>query len=98
MDIIKEFLEAAESDNLTLNLTEAAVSKWREDLAKVLNEGATREAKTEFYNTYVGFARKCAELGQLGGVSGYGGIADYRKLQIKDLCRGVDFNFPYGWK
>lgn len=98
MDVIKEFLEAAESGNLTLSLTQNAVSKWREDLAKVFNEASTQEAKTEFYNTYIDFARKCEELGQLGGVSGYGGIKDYEKLRIKDYCRAVDYNFPYGWK
>ena len=51
-----------------------------------------------FYIVYKQFADKCQEiLNSHKSISGYGGLADYEKLRIRDFCRAVDYNFPYGW-
>lgn len=94
MDIIRHFLEAAKTNNLTYELARTAVQKFREDRAAV---GDTREERREFYQKYYEFAKTCESAGAIGGVSGYG-RGDFVKLKIKDLCRLVDYNFPYGWK
>lgn len=95
MDVIKHFIEAAKTNNLTYELARTAVQKFREDRAAV---GDTREEHRAFYQKYYEFAKTCESVGALGGVSGYGGIKDYEKLRIKDICRCVDYHFPYGWK
>ena len=94
MDIINRFLEAAKTDSLTWELANEAVQKFREDLMTV---GNTREERRAFYQKYYEFAKTCESVGALGGVSGYG-RNDFVKLRIKDLCRLVDYNFPYGWR
>ena len=97
MDVIKNFLEAAKKGELDYRLTLAAVSKYQEDRTTRFWDSPD-ETRKQFYKDYVEFARQCKELGQLGGVSGYGGIKDYEKIRIKEMCRGVDYTFPYGWK
>ena len=94
MDIINRFLEAARTDSLTWELTQEAVQKFQEDLNAV---GEDRQERRAFYQKYYEFAKTCESVGTLGGVSGYGRY-DFIKLKIKDLCRLVDYNFPYGWK
>lgn len=94
MDIINRFLEASKTDSLTLEIARTAVQKFREDRAAV---GDTEAEHRAFYQKYYEFAKACESLGALGGVSGYG-RGDFVKLKIKDLCRLVDYNFPYGWK
>lgn len=94
MDIINRFLEAAKTDSLTWELTQEAVQKFQEDLNAVGENGIARR---EFYQKYYEFAKTCESVGALGGVSGYG-RHDFVKLRIKDLCRLVDYNFPYGWR
>jgi hypothetical protein len=52
-----------------------------------------------FYSTYKPFVDKCNEiLKDKRSISGYGGLKDYGKLKVVDLCRDVDYKFPYGWK
>ena len=97
MGVINEFIEAAKKDELTYKITLAAVSKYQQDRATRFWDSPD-ETRRQFYKDYVEFARQCKELGQLGGVSGYGGIKDYEKIRIKEMCRGVDYTFPYGWK
>lgn len=94
MDIITRFLEAAKTDSLTWELTNKAVQIFQEDLNRV---GDTEAEHRAFYQKYYEFAKTCEAEGALGGVSGYG-RGDFVKLRIKDLCRLVDYNFPYGWK
>jgi hypothetical protein len=94
MDIINRFLEAAKTDSLTWELTQEAVQKFQKDLLAV---GDTEVERRAFYQEYYEFAKTCGSKGALGGVSGYG-RGDFVKLRIKDLCRLVDYNFPYGWK
>lgn len=94
MDIINRFLEAAKSGSLTWELANEAVQKFQEDRAAV---GDTEAERRAFYQKYYEFAKTCESEGELGGVSGYG-RHDFVKLRIKDLCRLVDYNFPYGWK
>lgn len=94
MDIIQRFLEAAKTDSITWELANEAVQKFQEDLTAV---GETESERRAFYQKYYEFAKTCASKGTLGGVSGYG-RGDFVKLKIKDLCRLVDYNFPYGWK
>ena len=94
MDVIKHFIEASKTDSLTYELARTAVQKFQEDRAAV---GDTSEGHRAFYQKYYEFAKTCESIGTLGGVSGYG-RGDFVKLKIKDLCRLVDYNFPYGWK
>lgn len=94
MDIIRHFLEAAKTDSLTLEIASTAVQKFREDRAAV---GDTEAEHRAFYQKYYEFAKTCESVGAIGGVSGYG-RGYFVKLKIKDLCRLVDYNFPYGWK
>lgn len=94
MDIINRFLEAVKTDSLTWELANEAVQQFQEDLTAV---GETEAERRAFYQKYHEFATTCESLGYLGGVSGYGS-GDFAKLKIKDLCRLVDYNFPYGWK
>lgn len=94
MDIINRFLEAVKTDSLTWELTQEAVQKFREDRAAV---GDTEAEHRAFYQKYYEFAKTCESVGAIGGVSGYG-RGDFVKLKIKDLCRLVDYNFPYGWE
>lgn len=54
--------------------------------------------KGRFYTKYVKFAQKCREMEKDLSISGYGGASDIIKIKIRDICRGVDYNFPYGWK
>ena len=54
--------------------------------------------KGRFYSKYVKFAQKCREMEKELSISGYGGASDIIKIKIRDICRGVDYNFPYGWK
>jgi len=94
MDIINHFLEAAKTNNLTYELAHTAVQKFQEDLNRV---GGAEAEHRAFYQKYYEFAKACEAEGALGGVSGYG-RGDFAKLRIKDLCRLVDYNFPYGWR
>lgn len=79
---------------MTLELTNEAVQKFQEDLNVV---GDTEAEHRAFYQKYHEFAETCESKGAFGGVSGYG-RGDFAKLRIKDLCRLVDYNFPYGWE
>jgi len=54
--------------------------------------------KGRFYTKYNRFAEKCKEIDQGLSISGYGGASDLIKIKIREICRGVDYNFPYGWK
>ena len=94
MDIINRFLKAAKSGSLTWELANEAVQKFQEDLTAV---GDTEAERRAFYQKYYEFATICESLGYLGGVSGYG-RGDFVKLRIRDLCRLVEYNFPYGWR
>lgn len=54
--------------------------------------------KGRFYTKYKRFVEKCKEIDQDLSISGYGGAGDIIKIKIRDICRGLDYNFPYGWK
>ena len=52
-----------------------------------------------FYSVYKPFVDKCNELlNDKRSIGGYGGLKDYSKLKVRDLCKDVDYKFPYGWK
>ena len=55
------------------------------------------DMKKDFYNKYIDFARRCKELSSIKGITGYG-LNDASKLKLMEICREVDYNFPYGWK
>ena len=96
MGVIQSFMESAKANELTYTLAKEALDEFREDYTETVNKG-NLDARREFYNRYIEFAKTCQSLSTLGGVSGYG-INDYEKLRIKDICRCVDYYFPYGWK
>lgn len=53
--------------------------------------------KRNFYKKYIDFVKKCKEMSSIKGITGYG-KADPIRIKIMQLCRAVDYNFPYGWK
>lgn len=53
--------------------------------------------KRDFYQKYIDFARKCKSMSSIAGITGYG-KSDPVRIKIMELCRAVDYNFPYGWK
>lgn len=83
----------------------AAYDIYVEDYQKFPN-GNTMESldmkydddKGRFYTKYVKFAQKCKDITEDLSISGYGGASDIIKIKICEICRGVDYNFPYGWK
>ena len=86
-------------------ITKAAYGECIDDYKSIMSKENSWEyiddiydLKKEFIDKYYDFAKKCGEMSTLGGVSGYGGVNDSIKLKIKDLCRAIDYNFPYGWK
>ena len=54
--------------------------------------------KGKFYSKYIKFAQTCSKMEKELSISGYGGENDIIKIKIRDICHGVDYNFPYGWK
>lgn len=55
------------------------------------------QMKKDFYNKYIDFAKRCKELSSISGITGYG-KDDTLRYKLMELCRGIDYNFPYGWK
>jgi len=53
--------------------------------------------KRNFYKKYINFAKKCRDMSNTAGITGYGKL-DPIKLKVVELCKAVDYNFPYGWK
>ena len=99
---VSDFMNA---DKLNYDIVKNAYNAFVEEIKKFppMNsmdalDDSYRDDHKRFYNKYIDFARKCAENSKALGTSGYGGIKDYEKLKIADMCRTVDYNFPYGWK
>lgn len=55
------------------------------------------DSQRAFYKKYRPFVNKCKSLINSINPTGYG-VNDYYIIKIRDLCRVVDNNFPYGWK
>ena len=53
--------------------------------------------KRNFYKKYLEFAKKCRDMSNIAGITGYGKL-DPIKLKVVELCKAVNYNFPYGWK
>ena len=53
--------------------------------------------KRNFYKKYIDFAKKCKEMFSIKGITGYGSN-DFLRTKIMEMCRTIDYNFPYGWK
>ena len=57
----------------------------------------TDRDKYRFYQKYRAFAQKCKEVEDIIRATGYG-MYDYFNIRLKEMLRGVDYRFPYGWK
>lgn len=93
MDFIKQYSITKDAVNVyfkELKSIEAKENSW-EYLDTIYDE------KRNFYKKYVDFAKKCREMSDINGVTGYGRF-DFIQIKIMDLCKTVDYNFPYGWK
>ena len=55
------------------------------------------DMKRNFYKKYINFAKKCKEMSSIKGITGYGSN-DFLRTKIMEMCRSIDYNFPYGWK
>lgn len=53
--------------------------------------------KGRFYKKYLPFVRKCKEYMKTLSPTGYG-RNDYYDVRKKEICKSVDYNYPYGWK
>jgi len=101
----KEIIDFLNSDSLNLNLVNSAVKVFENDLKKFPPSNSMDsldiiydEDHKRFYKKYIDFAKKCKNFSNYKGITGYGGLKDVEKIKIVDLCRFVDYNFPYGWK
>ena len=50
------------------------------------------------HKKYRPFVDKCKEYTDFSGITGYRGISDVIKIKIVEMCRDVEYTFPYGWK
>ena len=55
------------------------------------------DMKRNFYKKYINFAKKCKEMFSIKGITGYGSN-NFLRTKIMEMCRSIDYNFPYGWK
>ena len=55
------------------------------------------DMKRNFYKKYINFAKKCKEMSSIKGITGYGSN-NFLRTKIMEMCRSIDYNFPYGWK
>lgn len=55
------------------------------------------DMKRNFYKKYINLAKKCKEMSSIKGITGYGSN-DFLRTKIMEMCRTIDYNFPYGWK
>ena len=98
---IEDFLDIIEPDYTTTKNAVDAFFKEYKLLPSSMSMDSLDikydEDKGRFYRKYRGFADKCKEVAKSINPSGYG-RNDYKNLKIRDLCRSVDYNFPYGWK
>lgn len=60
-------------------------------------DDALNDDKRLFYSKYRPFADKCKEILNELRISGYG-RGDFSLVKVRELCKDVDMNFPYGWK
>lgn len=101
---VEAFMNMDEDSPEAYEITKAACNEFTNDYKDILSKeddwdyiDSIYQMKRDFVKKYKDFALKCKDIGKLGGVSGYG-LNDAIKLKVKDLCRAVDYNFPYGWK
>ena len=96
----EEFTDYYEQFNILKN----AYDVYLEDYKKFPDMNSTDsldiiydEDHKRFYRKYIKFATKCKEMSESFNTSGYG-RDDLIKIRIQDLCKNIDYNFPYGWK
>lgn len=51
----------------------------------------------KFYAKYRPVADKCKEILKSLSITGYGGASDIIKIQLENICKAIEYNFPYGW-
>ena len=76
------------------------VDDFKSDLAKV-DENDLDGVYSQYgyiYRTYRPLVDKCKDILNNISISGYGGIKDVEKVKIYDLCKYMDYHFPFGWK
>ncbi len=85
-------------------ITKAAVDTFFSELKSIINKeddwnyiDSIYKEKKDFYQKYIDFARKCKSMSSISGITGYG-KSDSMRIKIMELCKAVDYNFPYGWK
>ena len=85
------------------NICKSAIDTYWEEYKKfpewnwIIYPGL-RDAERIFYKKYYDFAQKCKEVyDAFPTATGYGRY-DIFKLKIEKGLKGVEYNFPYGWK
>lgn len=93
-----------DSDDVDYKMLKAAADAFWADYDKFPNgnsidslDSKYDDDKGRFYKKYRPFVDKCKSLMSVGNVSGYG-RDDYFKIKFADICKGIDYRFPYGWK
>lgn len=103
---ILDFMNMSSNIDFTdqLRITKAAVDRFFRELKIIKSKedswdylDTIYKEEKDFYRNYIDFARKCKEMSSISGITGYG-KNDFARLKIMELCRSVDYNFPYGWK
>lgn len=85
-------------------ITKSAVDMFFKELKNIENKendwdyiDSIYTEKKDFYKKYIDFAKKCKEMSSIKGITGYGSN-DFLRTKIMEMCRNIDYNFPYGWK
>ena len=101
----KEIIDFLREEFPNFNTVKRAVEVYKEDKNKFPSNNSIDsldiiydEDHKRFYRKYKAFADKCKQLSETKGISGYNGLKDYERLKIAEMCRFVDYTFPYGWK
>ena len=92
-------LDTPDVDYDTLN---KAVRAFRVDLKKIPSDMSGLDSKYDrdkgrIYTKYRPLVDCCRQLDKELHPTGYGKM-DYVDVKKKELCRFVDYNFPFGWK
>ena len=102
LDSAVESVLSKDPKDIDYRTLKSAVDAFFEDLRKIpsgrdeLNIEYDRD-KGRIYKKYRTFADKCKEISKILHPTGYGKY-DFIDIKKQELCKSVDWKFPYGWK
>ena len=102
LDSAVETVLSSNPEDVDYSTLKSAVDAFFADLQKIpsgrteLNIEYDRD-KGRIYKKYRTFADKCKEISKTLHPTGYG-RNDFIVVKKQELCKSVDWKFPYGWK